>query len=141
MNTADRSIALLDSALRRRFYFFPFSPTKPPIDGVLRRWLERERFDTRAAELLDGLNRALAGTPGIGEEFAIGPSYFMPRSGEPNVERIWEYAILPLLVERMYGAKTEADVGRDFSIAAIERRRQTPAAPEEEPTAEAPEGL
>jgi AAA domain (dynein-related subfamily) len=123
MNTADRSIALVDSALRRRFYFVEFSPTSGgSVHGLLRAWLAREGHDGVAADLLDELNKALAETPGIGEEFAVGPAYFITRDGAPNLRRIWQYAIMPLLEERFYGALPSHEVRARFGLEAIGAR-------------------
>src|SRR5262249_10012300 len=73
MNTADRSIALVDAALRRRFYFVPFFPDEPPIQGLLRRWLERNQPDLGwVADVVDLANERLGD-----RHVAIGPSYFM----------------------------------------------------------------
>ena len=122
MNTADRSIALVDSALRRRFYFVPFLPREDPIDGVLASWLAEKGFDEEPARLLDGLNAALGDLDGGGDEFAIGPSYFMPKEGPPDVELVWKHAILPLLEERFYGALGRHQIEAEFGLAAIRTR-------------------
>jgi len=125
MNTADRSIALVDSALRRRFYFVPFSPTEPPLDRVLPGWLAAHGLDPEPGDLLAELNRALAQEPGIGDEFAIGPSYLMTGNGSaPRLDHAWRYAILPLLEERFFGVRDRAEVEREFGLAAIRRRLQ-----------------
>lgn len=120
MNTADRSIALIDSALRRRFLFQELSPTKPPVDKVLEQWLVAHDHDPDAAVLLRELNAAIDD-----EDFSIGPSYFITRDGElPNLELIWANAIMPLLRERYYG--TNEDLER-FELAALRRRLETDA--------------
>jgi len=121
MNTADRSIALVDSALRRRFYFVPFMPREEPIRSVLRKWLAENGYDPEPAQLLEALNAALRDAPGMDDEFAIGPSFFMTR-GQPDVERIWEHAIAPLLGERFYGAKRADDIEEEFGIQALRAR-------------------
>ena len=100
MNTADRSIALMDAALRRRFYFAPFFPNEPPIEGLLRRWLDRENQNTLAADLVDAANKKLD------RDMGIGPSYFM-RPGqtldESRVRHIWDRAVIPYVEEQFFG--------------------------------------
>ena len=101
MNTADRSIALVDAALRRRFYFVEFHPDDKPVKGVLRRWLEANdmtdvmwvaRVVERANELLKDDRHA-----------AIGPSYFMKDGlDEGMVKRIWEHNVIPYIEERLF---------------------------------------
>ncbi|MFJ9714468.1 DUF4357 domain-containing protein [Streptomyces sp. NPDC101213] len=100
MNTADRSIALVDAAMRRRFAFVELSPRTEPTAGLLARWLEREGKDPEPARLLDALNSLMDDA-----DFAIGPSYLMKpgvyRDG--GLERTWRTKILPLLEEHHYG--------------------------------------
>lgn len=102
MNTADRSIALVDLALRRRFYFVEFHPDKWPIEGLLRRYLEKNppAADWDVAGLVDRANELLSDEP----HAAIGPSHFMkPGLDEATVERIWKYGVLPYIEERLFG--------------------------------------
>ena len=110
MNTADRSIALVDLALRRRFYFVEFRPDEPPVRGLLRRWLEKNAPGMSwVADVVDRANRALDD-----RQAAIGPSYFMkPRLDEDAVRRIWKHKLLPYLEERLAG---EHDRLRDFDL-------------------------
>lgn len=100
MNTADRSIALVDAAMRRRFAFVELSPRVEPTAGMLRRWLEREGRDVEPARLLDALNARIDDG-----DFAIGPSYLMKKGvyRENGLERTWRTKILPLLEEYHYG--------------------------------------
>ncbi|MBK8445254.1 MAG: AAA family ATPase [Micropruina sp.] len=117
MNTADRSIALVDAAMRRRFAFVPLHPSEPPTDGVLRRWLGASDLDVAVADLLDELNRRIEDP-----EFKIGPSYFMRRAvHEPGgLDRAWRTAILPLLEEHHYG--DGIDVRARYGLDAIRAR-------------------
>jgi 5-methylcytosine-specific restriction protein B len=100
MNTADRSIALVDAAMRRRFYFVELAPGADPINGLLSRWLAARGMEDTPSRLLAELNSRLDEP-----EAAIGPSYLMTDDiGKPGrLEMIWQHAILPLLDERFYG--------------------------------------
>jgi 5-methylcytosine-specific restriction protein B len=108
MNTADRSIALVDAALRRRFDFVPFMPHDGPMQGLLRRWLEAHEGPVWVADLVDRVNedlrRALRGP-----HLQIGHSYFM-RPGlddEETLRRIWDYNVYPFIEDQLYGREHE----------------------------------
>jgi 5-methylcytosine-specific restriction protein B len=100
MNTADRSIALVDSAMRRRFSFVALHPSEEPTRSILSKWLAREDLPGETAALLDRLNLEVPDP-----DFKIGPSYFMRRAvyDEGGLERVWRTSILPLLEEHHYG--------------------------------------
>jgi 5-methylcytosine-specific restriction protein B len=140
MNTADRSIALVDSALRRRFYFVPFLPRDAPIRDVLGLWLASKSLGDEPARLLGALNAALESAPGVGDEFAIGPSYFMvdEASDGPRLDHVWKFAIMPLLEERFYGAKRTAELEREFGLKALRRGLAQESSEPVEPPAEVP---
>ena len=115
MNTADRSIALVDLALRRRFHFVEFHPGKPPVHGLLKRWLNRHaKHMSWVADVVDRANKELDDRPA-----AIGPSYFM-RDGldQEMVELIWEHNVLPYIEERLHG---EHDRLGKFELDALRR--------------------
>ena len=100
MNTTDRSIALVDAALRRRFYFFSFFPDELPIKGLLSRWLEKNNSDLSwVADLVETANHKLKD-----RHMAIGPSHFMKRElDEDRVGFIWEQAVIPYIEEQLFG--------------------------------------
>ncbi len=110
MNTADRSIALLDAALRRRFHFVPFFPDREPIEGLLQRWLTANKPGMLwVAELVGHVN-ALLGD----RHLQIGPSHFMVDNlDERTLTRIWTYSILPYIEEHFFD---EPDRVADFEL-------------------------
>ena len=103
MNTADRSIARIDTAMRRRFAFVELDPRIPPVAGLLSRWLDKRHLPPEAALLLDELNRRIADS-----DAAIGPSYLMDERIYQRADgfgRIWQYSVMPLLEDLFYGQR------------------------------------
>jgi len=101
MNTADRSLALIDYALRRRFSFFDMEPGFH-TDGfrAYQASLANETFDA-LIEQITALNREIAADPSLGRGFRIGHSYFCGQTEctEEWLREIVEYDILPTLGE------------------------------------------
>ncbi|MXX76029.1 MAG: AAA domain-containing protein [Holophagales bacterium] len=116
MNTADRSIALVDLALRRRFHFVEFHPDKAPVEGLLGRWLEKNSSPEMAwvADVMKRANSKLND-----RQAAIGPSYFMKGDlDEEKVRLIWEHNVLPYVEEHLYG---ETDRLAEFDLDKLRR--------------------
>ncbi|MBB1502072.1 AAA family ATPase [Propioniciclava sp. MC1683] len=108
MNTADRSVALVDAALRRRFHFIPFFPHQGAMQGLLRRWLTDHNRSTAVADMLDSVNGDLRKQ--VGDHLLIGPSHFMKEDlSEQALQRIWEYNIYPTLEELLWGRTDELE--------------------------------
>jgi 5-methylcytosine-specific restriction protein B len=96
MNTADRSIAMIDTALRRRFSFIEMKPDtavlKDTFVGVI-----------DIAEMLETINKRI--TVLLDREHTIGHSYLLPLKFDPSVKnlaKIFEHKIIPLLQEYFY---------------------------------------
>ena len=101
MNTADRSLAMIDYALRRRFSFFDMEPGFDS-DGFksYQQDLNSEKLNRLVAEL-KSLNNAIVEDKSLGKGFCIGHSYLC---GEKICTDEWlqgvvEYDILPMLAE------------------------------------------
>ncbi len=102
MNTADRSIALVDLALRRRFHFVEFHPDRKPVKNLLRRWLERQGLQETLGivDVIERANELLQDD----KQAAIGPSYFLKEDLDRTmVERIWNHGVIPYIEERLFG--------------------------------------
>jgi 5-methylcytosine-specific restriction protein B len=122
MNTADRSISRIDTAMRRRFLFVELDPHIPPVHGLLSRWLDSRGLPQDAALLLDELNRRIEDA-----DAAIGPSYLMKEQiyeRPDGIDRVWKYSIMPLLEDLFYG---QDDLEERYGLASL--RRSLPAQP------------
>ncbi len=126
MNTADRSIALVDAAMRRRFAFKALHPSAEPTRSMLGKWLERRQLPPTAALVMDHLNGLIQD-----EDFKIGPSYFMRDSVNmgDGMAVAWETSILPLLEEHHFGEGL--DVAKEYSLQRILTRIQLADRPDE----------
>ena len=103
MNTADKSIALVDYALRRRFFFIEMMPN----ESILRGWLDihsrlTDDEKNRVVDLFNTINNQIVNDTSLGEDFQNGHTYYFV-SDETRMKIQWKYAIRPLLKEYYFG--------------------------------------
>lgn len=111
MNTADRSLAMIDYALRRRFSFFTMKPGFDS-DGFKKYQasFNNEIFNKLIKSICD-LNKAIVEDNSLGDGFQIGHSYFCEQK-ECTLEwmkEVVEYDIIPMLNEYWFDNKSEVD--------------------------------
>lgn len=97
MNTADRSIALLDVALRRRFAFIEIDPDSEYLKD---KEIEVNGNKVNLKDLLDTINTHIAAVKD--RDHRIGHSYFLSVNNIKDLRHVWYYEVLPLLMEYFY---------------------------------------
>lgn len=128
MNIADRSLALVDLALRRRFSFITL---EPQLNEAWMRWTtsrirtsrgDAEAFVRAVKAGIDGLNEEIRADPSLGKNFVIGHSFVTPvdvvdDAGAWFHEQV-ETSIRPLLHEYWFDAPDRAEAAADRLFAA-----------------------
>lgn len=103
MNTADRSIALVDFALRRRFCFIDMAPQR----AVLERWLSARKAPLLQVtlDLFDMVWKAIPNA-----DYRIGTSFFMEHHTAVSLRDLWELELKPYLREFHFANVDAVDV-------------------------------
>lgn len=118
MNTADRSISLVDYALRRRFGFVTVNPgfDCPQFEILLRSKGVSTGLIQLITERITSLNQVIVESPQLGPGFEIGHSYFIPGNGLINsgndrdwFNRVVRFEIKPLLMEYWFDDLSTAE--------------------------------
>ncbi|MBY4797307.1 AAA family ATPase [Collinsella sp. AGMB00827] len=117
MNTADRSLAMLDYALRRRFAFFNLLPAFDTESfAAYQKGLASKKFDRLVACIVK-LNEAIASDESLGNGFCIGHSYFCRISSDDVIDgklsEIIDYELVPMLCEYWFDEPSKVDEWAD----------------------------
>jgi 5-methylcytosine-specific restriction protein B len=124
MNIADRSLALVDLALRRRFAFITLEPA---FGDPWREWVrKRIGVDARVLSEIEArirkLNETIECDPGLGKQFRIGHSFFTPSASNDISDPVsWyrqviETQIGPLLDEYWFDQPDKATEARELLL-------------------------
>ena len=114
MNTADRSLALMDYALRRRFAFFDFAPAFSS-EGFKNYLTEKNSPKLESLiTAVESLNNTISSDESLGDGFRIGHSYFCTDDEITDewLKSVVEYEVIPLIKEYWFDEPTKV---RDWS--------------------------
>ncbi len=121
MNTADRSLAMLDYALRRRFAFFEMTPAFA-LAGfkAYRAKVDKRKFD-RLIETVEALNEEIAADDSLGAGFCIGHSFFCTNAtvSDAWLQSVVEFELIPLLKEYWFDEGAKAKEWGDKLVEAV----------------------
>lgn len=112
MNTADRSLAILDYALRRRFAFYNMNTSFATIGfREYQENLQSSKFDELIL-CVQNLNKEIINDETLGEGFVIGHSYFsnIQEITDSILTNIVEFEIIPLIKEYWFDEETKVDI-------------------------------
>lgn len=112
MNTADRSLALLDYALRRRFSFVEMKPAfeNPKFKDYIAKI--NNEYLSKTIERIKSLNKEIENDPSLGKGFVIGHSYFCNLKQDCKdsaIKSILKYDIIPILKEYWFDDENNID--------------------------------
>ncbi len=103
MNTADRSIALMDTALRRRFQFVEMMPDSNVLDSLGVGTIAVDGEELSVARMLDVINQRIEYL--FDREHTIGHAFFTKLAKDPSIDtmaEIFSKSVIPLLQEYFY---------------------------------------
>lgn len=114
MNTADRSLAMIDYALRRRFSFFDVEPAFES-DKFISKLNGSSEKTFKVIEIIKELNKAISDDDTLGKGFRIGHSYFCfdKPINDDLIKMIVEYEIIPLINEYWFDEPTKIEQWSD----------------------------
>lgn len=113
MNTADRSLAMIDYALRRRFSFFEMQPAFK--NDKFKKMIEGKGNLMKVIEAIEKLNEEICKDASLGKGFCIGHSYFCNLKDDneetlkKTLKKIIDYEIAPMLKEYWFDDIQEYD--------------------------------
>lgn len=122
MNTADRSLAMMDYALRRRFAFFTMEPA---FDSAGFRRYQKKKGSAKFDRLIDtvkALNEKIADDESLGEGFCIGHSYFytQDRITDEWLTAVVKTELIPLLKEYWFDEKEKVESWSERLLEAVQ---------------------